>query len=327
MTLTQLQQKAVEATTTQQLAVLGRNDRESEQQTDASPRPGDTSSRGACGGTSTGNNNLGGNNHRSSLGGNSLANSNGGGAAYGNGDGGASGMEGRRGSGRGSYSCVSLAGSNNGTAEYPRHQQQHQSQDNPQQQQQHARTSSGGGVSRVMVSRRAQRLPSLRLANGRVGASGAAGVSGSDEEEVRSPRSAAASQALREDIKISLDTTTCTDSLITALEDETAFMNEFISHEMNFKEPGKVHFGGDDISLYGTPKEEMGPSQAPSAPQTPSIEQTKPSFLKNQLQALFQPTDNKLAMKLFGSKKALMKERIRQKAAGHWIIHPCSNFR
>lgn len=33
------------------------------------------------------------------------------------------------------------------------------------------------------------------------------------------------------------------------------------------------------------------------------------------------------AMKLFGSKKALMKERIRQKNAGHWIIHPCSNFR
>lgn len=55
--------------------------------------------------------------------------------------------------------------------------------------------------------------------------------------------------------------------------------------------------------------------------------ESKPSFLRNQLQNLFQPTDNKLAMKLFGSKKALMKERIRQKNAGHWIIHPCSNFR
>jgi hyperpolarization activated cyclic nucleotide-gated potassium channel 2 len=58
-----------------------------------------------------------------------------------------------------------------------------------------------------------------------------------------------------------------------------------------------------------------------------SGEAQKQSFLKNHLQALFQPTDNKLAMKLFGSKKALMKERIRQKAAGHWVIHPCSNFR
>ncbi|XP_063225139.1 potassium/sodium hyperpolarization-activated cyclic nucleotide-gated channel 2 isoform X1 [Bacillus rossius redtenbacheri] len=89
---------------------------------------------------------------------------------------------------------------------------------------------------------------------------------------------------------------------------------------MNYKE-GKVHFGGDDVSLYGTPKEEPGPNP-PGGPQT-----EKQSFLKNQLQALFQPTDNKLAMKLFGSKKALMKERIRQRAAGHWVIHPCSSFR
>ena len=186
----------------------------------------------------------------------------------------------------------------------------------------------GGGANRASVGstgRRVQRLPSLRLANGRVAVSGP--LTGS-EEEVRSPRSAAAAAAaaLREDIKISLDTTTCTDSLITAVDDETAFVNDFISHEMNYKEPGKVHFGGDEISLYGTPKEEMVPSQVPTAPPTPGVE-PKPSFLKNQLQALFQPTDNKLAMKLFGSKKALMKERIRQKAAGHWIIHPCSNFR
>lgn len=88
---------------------------------------------------------------------------------------------------------------------------------------------------------------------------------------------------------------------------------------MNYKGSGKVHFGVDDVSLYGTPKEELGPG-------LPGQE-VKQSFLKNQLQALFQPTDNKLAMKLFGSKKALMKERIRQKAAGHWVIHPCSSFR
>ena len=88
---------------------------------------------------------------------------------------------------------------------------------------------------------------------------------------------------------------------------------------MNYKGSGKVHFGVDDVSLYGTPKEEPGPG-------LPGQE-VKQSFLKNQLQALFQPTDNKLAMKLFGSKKALMKERIRQKAAGHWVIHPCSSFR
>ncbi|XP_045777456.1 potassium/sodium hyperpolarization-activated cyclic nucleotide-gated channel 2 isoform X9 [Maniola jurtina] len=81
---------------------------------------------------------------------------------------------------------------------------------------------------------------------------------------------------------------------------------------------GKVHFGGlDDVSLYGTPVE----------PAPPVSDAKQQGFLRNQLQALFQPTDNKLAMKLFGSKKALMKERIRQKAAGHWVIHPCSSFR
>ncbi|CAB4068491.1 HCN2 [Lepeophtheirus salmonis] len=53
----------------------------------------------------------------------------------------------------------------------------------------------------------------------------------------------------------------------------------------------------------------------------------KPGWVRHQLQNIFQPTDNKLAMKLFGSKKALIQERVRQKAAGHWIIHPCSSFR
>ena len=36
----------------------------------------------------------------------------------------------------------------------------------------------------------------------------------------------------------------------------------------------------------------------------------KPSFIRNQLQALFQPTDNKLVMKIFGSKKTLMISHI-----------------
>ncbi|XP_005177124.1 potassium/sodium hyperpolarization-activated cyclic nucleotide-gated channel 2 isoform X6 [Musca domestica] len=81
----------------------------------------------------------------------------------------------------------------------------------------------------------------------------------------------------------------------------------------------KVHF--DDVSLYGTPKEEPMPS-------IPIVsEKVSANFLKSQLQSWFQPTDNRLAMKLFGSRKALVKERIRQKTSGHWVIHPCSSFR
>ncbi|XP_067130647.1 potassium/sodium hyperpolarization-activated cyclic nucleotide-gated channel 2 isoform X1 [Centruroides vittatus] len=163
--------------------------------------------------------------------------------------------------------------------------------------------------------RRAQRLPSLRLANGRIN------YGSPSEEEIRSPRS-----LHKEDsIKISIENTnTCSDSLVTAADDDQTLVSDYISPEMNFKD-SKVNTAAgaakdgdkDDISLYGTPKEEIGPG----------LSEVKASFMRNQLEALFQPSDNKLAMKLFGSKKALMKERIRQKAAGHWIIHPCSTFR
>ena len=64
-----------------------------------------------------------------------------------------------------------------------------------------------------------------------------------------------------------------------------------------------------------------------SLPRNSVSSESKPGWVRNQLQNIFAPTDNKLAMKLFGSKKALMKERVRQKAIGHWIIHPCSSFR
>lgn len=51
------------------------------------------------------------------------------------------------------------------------------------------------------------------------------------------------------------------------------------------------------------------------------------TFLKDQIVAFFQVSDNKLALKLFGNKNALQKEKLRQRAAGNWVIHPCSNFR
>ncbi|XP_022236546.1 uncharacterized protein LOC111084058, partial [Limulus polyphemus] len=164
-------------------------------------------------------------------------------------------------------------------------------------------------------ARRGERVPSLRLANGRVS------HGTPSEEEIRSPRS-----LQKEDsIKISIDNVnTCTDSLVTAV-DEDGLVSDYISSEMNYKDSRHVSNSTardgtgekDDVSLYGTPKEEVGPF----------LTDAKSSFMKIQLESLFHPSDNKLAMKLFGSKKALMKERIRQRAAGHWIIHPCSKFR
>ncbi|CAD7077605.1 unnamed protein product [Hermetia illucens] len=116
------------------------------------------------------------------------------------------------------------------------------------------------------------------------------------------------------DLRVSVENT-CTDSLVTAIDDEALL----ICDPGNEMARTKVHF--DDVSLYGTPKEEPMPS-------IPVVtEKISANFLKNQLQSWFQPTDNRLAMKLFGSRKALVKERIRQKTSGHWVIHPCSSFR
>ncbi|XP_014222598.2 potassium/sodium hyperpolarization-activated cyclic nucleotide-gated channel 3 isoform X2 [Trichogramma pretiosum] len=207
-------------------------------------------------------------------------------------------------------------------------------------------SSCGGGAGGVGVGGGGgggrHRAPSLRLVNGRIsGVGNGAALRTSSSESIRTPHhhhhhlsngyyySASGvnnnhPRLCKDDsIKISIENTnTCTDSLVTALDDETLLITDFLGdagNDMNYKGSGKVHFGVDDVSLYGTPKEELGPG-------LPGQE-VKQSFIKNQLQALFQPTDNKLAMKLFGSKKALMKERIRQKAAGHWVIHPCSSFR
>ncbi|RZF44762.1 hypothetical protein LSTR_LSTR000714 [Laodelphax striatellus] len=197
---------------------------------------------------------------------------------------------------------------------------------------------SGGAAGGVGERRRA---PSLKLANGR--------LSAQSVEEIRSPRPLSANNNNNnssinsnndDSIKISIENTnTCTDSLVTALDDETLLLPNDMFTPIGGGGGGggcgggKVHFGGDDLSLYGTPKEEPGPapmgghSHHGGGHSGAAPDSGKQSFLKNQLQALFQPTDNKLAMKLFGSKKALMKERIRQKAAGHWVIHPCSSFR
>lgn len=85
-----------------------------------------------------------------------------------------------------------------------------------------------------------------------------------------------------------------------------------------------VHYIGDETSLYGTPKDDLSPTKEV---ESQKVTQSATFYLKDQIISFFQPSDNKLAMKLFGNKNALMKEKMRQKAAGNWVIHPCSNFR
>ena len=50
------------------------------------------------------------------------------------------------------------------------------------------------------------------------------------------------------------------------------------------------------------------------------------STLNARLRSWFQPMDNKMNMKVFGSRKAMVDEQIRYSEAG-WIIHPTSLFR
>ena len=51
------------------------------------------------------------------------------------------------------------------------------------------------------------------------------------------------------------------------------------------------------------------------------------SHVRDHFAAFFQVSDNKLAMKLFGNRLSLEKEKRRHLAVGHWVIHPCSSFR
>ncbi|XP_045156771.2 potassium/sodium hyperpolarization-activated cyclic nucleotide-gated channel 3-like isoform X2 [Mercenaria mercenaria] len=111
---------------------------------------------------------------------------------------------------------------------------------------------------------------------------------------------------------------------ITIDSDDDSIYSDYLSPEINYKPEMKVQFIGDETSLYGTPKEELLPNSTNSV----NMEKSSPtSFLREQIYAFFQPSDNKLAMKLFGNKNALLKEKMRHKRQGNWVIHPCSNFR
>lgn len=43
--------------------------------------------------------------------------------------------------------------------------------------------------------------------------------------------------------------------------------------------------------------------------------------------SLFHVWDNRLSMRLFGSKRKIREEQERQENYSHWVIHPCSKFR
>lgn len=112
---------------------------------------------------------------------------------------------------------------------------------------------------------------------------------------------------------------------ITLDSDSDSIYSDYLSPDINYQNNVKVQFLGDEASLYGTPKEELIPNPVEMQPNDQKPSPT--TYLKDQILTFFQPSDNKLAMKLFGNKNALMKEKMRHKSVGNWVIHPCSNFR
>ena len=50
-------------------------------------------------------------------------------------------------------------------------------------------------------------------------------------------------------------------------------------------------------------------------------------IVKKKVHGLFHVWDNRLAMKMFGSRNGIQREEERRKNCKHWVIHPCSKFR
>ena len=114
---------------------------------------------------------------------------------------------------------------------------------------------------------------------------------------------------------------------ITLESDTDSVYSDYLSPEINYQNNVKVQFLGDETSLYGTPKEEFTPGSNDMNNIQNEQKPSPTSYLKDQILTFLQPSDNKLAMKLFGNRNALIKEKMRHKSVGNWVIHPCSNFR
>ena len=150
------------------------------------------------------------------------------------------------------------------------------------------------------------KLPSLKFKGGRFGS-----FRSSQRNKDQSNNADSANNPLNPTITVTMN------------DDADSMISDYLSPEKNYKRGVYI---GDDVSLYGTPKEELSPLREQEPKSTPA-HVSATNYLKDQIISFFQPSDNKLAMKLFGNKNALMKEKRRQKEAGNWVIHPCSNFR
>ena len=87
----------------------------------------------------------------------------------------------------------------------------------------------------------------------------------------------------------------------------------------------------EDVEIQGTASNvEPKTSQGSNFSQTLSPRELPPrrSRVNSMFRGFFRVSSgSRLARKLYGSKKAVIEEQDRQRKAGHWVIHPLSNFR
>jgi len=112
------------------------------------------------------------------------------------------------------------------------------------------------------------------------------------------------------------DNNLCNDDLNSPNTDNTP------GHD-NIDQPGRPYSSEDTILIH-TELRDDGPvhSRASDHARGGATES-----LRIQIMALFQVSDSKLALKLFGNRNAVLKEKQRQNAGGTFVIHPCSDFR
>lgn len=111
---------------------------------------------------------------------------------------------------------------------------------------------------------------------------------------------------------------------------ETTILDPFLK-ESNATSKPKENTKMNDITKAAsdiTTSEVLTNNATPQNPEDELAEiKENHSYLKSYIVSMLQPSDNKLAMKLFGSKKGVLKEKLRQQKVSNWVIHPCSNFR
>lgn len=89
----------------------------------------------------------------------------------------------------------------------------------------------------------------------------------------------------------------------------------------------KMFAEGSRLSVSNVPHAKSTMTNKTAISQTQSSRSYAIPGVEKKLKSLFHVPDNRVTLKLFGSKNGIQKEEERRKNCRHWVIHPCSKFR